>query len=391
MHDQGGVVIVARQFTPYALALGLGAAVVGVLAVPGPDAETRATLAAGESPLPVANVVPRPDAGALRASHTRTRADARRMPVTLAFAGDVHFEGVVRRQLDADTNRPLDQVAGLLRSADLTIANLETAVTIRGTPESKQYVFRAPAKAFDALSAAGVDVVTLANNHGLDYGQVGLSDTLAAGRAAHVAVVGAGRDETAAFAPFVANIRGQRIAVIGATQVLDDKLASRWSAGPGKPGLASAKHERVLIDAVRKARSLYDTVVVYLHWGRELSNCPIPAQRDIAAKLAAAGADLVVGSHAHVTLGAGYLASGRRRTYVDYGLGNFLFYTSGNDATSHAGILTVTLSGHGVSSAQWHPTFIADGRTYAVAPNASGQAVRDHDAQRGCTGLSATP
>ena len=138
--------------------------------------------------------------------------------LTLAFAGDIHFQSHLRPLLD-EPESALAPIRPELSEADLTIANLETAVTTRGEPEDKQFTFRTSPRAFDALAAAGVDVVSMANNHGVDYGSVGLADTLAAAEHAPVAVVGIGADAEQAFAPHVATIRGTRVAVIGADQV----------------------------------------------------------------------------------------------------------------------------------------------------------------------------
>src|SRR5205085_2443240 len=88
--------------------------------------------------------------------------------VTLAFAGDVHFMDRTA-QLLIDPSHAFGPIAGTLAAADVAMVNLETSVTERGTPEPKQFHFRAPASAFDAIKAAGVDLVTIANNHSLDY------------------------------------------------------------------------------------------------------------------------------------------------------------------------------------------------------------------------------
>ena len=113
-------------------------------------------------------------------------------PVTLAFGGDVHFEGSVRSRLLADPESTFDGVDRLLRRADLAMVNLETAVTDGGEPEPKQYNFRAPQQAWQALQAGGVDVVSLANNHGLDFGVEGLQDTLQGAERAGLPLVGRG-------------------------------------------------------------------------------------------------------------------------------------------------------------------------------------------------------
>ena len=94
--------------------------------------------------------------------------------VTLAFAGDVHFTGRTARLL-SDPATAFGPIAALLKSADFTAVNLETAVTSGGTPQPKTYHFRTVPAAFTALRDGGVDLVTMANNHVLDYGQAGLA------------------------------------------------------------------------------------------------------------------------------------------------------------------------------------------------------------------------
>ncbi|WP_433287247.1 CapA family protein [Pseudonocardia sp. CA-142604] len=306
--------------------------------------------------------------------------------MTIAFGGDVHFEGVIANRLAADPATTFGPIAGVLRRADLAVVNLETAVTERGTPAAKEFTFRAPPSAFVALRSAGVDVATMANNHGADYGVVGIRDSLAAAKQAGVLVVGIGNDAAEAFRPYVVTVDGQRIAVIGATQVLDSSLAAAWSAGDGKPGLASAYDETRLLAAVRAARAEGDTVVVDLHWGRELERCPIDSQRALALKLVTAGADVVVGSHAHVLLGGGYL----RGAYVDYGLGNFVFYARGG-VTAQSGVLLLTLRGRAVTRATWVPAVISGGIPHPLRSAAAERAVATWRSLRRCAGLAATP
>jgi poly-gamma-glutamate capsule biosynthesis protein CapA/YwtB (metallophosphatase superfamily) len=307
-------------------------------------------------------------------------------PVTIAFGGDVHFEGAIGSRLAANPATTFGPIAGVLRRADLAVVNLETAITERGTPAGKDFTFRAPPSALTALKGAGVDVATMANNHGLDFGPVGLRDSLAAAKAARFPVVGIGRDAGEAYRPYLATVKGQRIAVIGATQVLDSSLAAAWTAGDGKPGMASAYQEARLLAAVRAARAAADTVVVDLHWGRELVNCPIDRQRALAPKLVAAGADVVVGSHAHILLGGGYL----RGAYVDYGLGNFVFYARGGP-TAQSGVLLLTLRGRAVTASRWVPAVISGGIPIPVQGAAASQAVAAWQSLRRCTGLSAKP
>ncbi len=165
--------------------------------------------------------------------------------------------------------------------------------------------------------------------------------------------MGIGQDVAQAFTPYRITIHGQRVAVIAATQVIDSDLQTAWTATATQPGLASAYDVSDLVAAVEAARRVSDTVIVFLHWGTELDACPNPDQEPLATLLVGAGADIIVGSHAHVLLGGGYLGS----AYVDYGLGNFAFY---NDPppTDQSGSLIITATGRHIDAATWRPAVI---------------------------------
>ncbi|WP_018504025.1 CapA family protein [Parafrankia discariae] len=308
-------------------------------------------------------------------------------PVRIAFGGDVHFEGAPGQRLAADPRTAVGPMSRTLAAADLAIVNLETAVTTGGTPATKAFVFRAPPTAFTAMRAAGVDVVNMANNHGMDYGVEGLADSLRSAREADFPTVGIGADDAAAYAPYVTTVNGQRIAIFGATQVLDDELVSAWTAGPGKPGLASAKKVERLAAAIREVRPTVDTVIVYLHWGVERESCPSDTQTSLVAPLVAAGADALVGGHAHVLQGAGWNHDG---VYVGYGLGNFVFYASGGGPNTETGVLELTFQGRAVTTASWVPGRIVDGAPRPLAGAAASQALTRWNSLRDCTDLAGT-
>lgn len=307
-------------------------------------------------------------------------------PVTIAFAGDVIFEGMIEPQLQADPEGLLDPIAPVFADADLTVVNLETAITERGDPEPKGFTFRAPPSGLTALQNAGVDVVSLANNHGMDFGQTGLEDTLDAADEAGLPLVGAGRDLDEAFAPHVATIRGRQIAVIGATQVMDTVFFDTWPATEDRPGLAFAKHEHEadLIDAVTETREQADTVVVYLHWGVEGERCPTERQQGLAQRLADAGADIVVGTHAHRLQGTGMLDD----TLIDYGLGNFVFYSRYSPGID-SGVLMVTVEGRDIVDHEWVPATLREGIPHPLDGDEAAEAVADWESLRDCTELSA--
>ncbi|MEU6719446.1 CapA family protein [Nonomuraea sp. NPDC046802] len=311
----------------------------------------------------------------------------KRRPFTISFGGDVHFEGGLRGRL-ANPDTALGPIADVLSEADMAMVNLETAITTGGTPApDKEYTFRAPPTAFTALKAAGVDVASMANNHGMDYMETGLTDTLAAIKQSGFPVVGIGKDAAQAYKPFRKTVNGNRVAVIGATQVIDEEFVQAWTATAGKGGLASARDEVSLLRAVRKARKNSDTVIVHLHWGTEMQKCPNAAQRSLAPRLVDAGADVVVGGHAHLLQGSGYLD----KAYVNYGLGNFIFYNSKPATTGRTGVLTLTIKGRKVLKDDWTPATIEGGVPVPMTGTAGTQAVEDWKALRSCAGLVARP
>jgi poly-gamma-glutamate synthesis protein (capsule biosynthesis protein) len=308
--------------------------------------------------------------------------------VTFAFGGDVHFEGSLRSKLQADPATVLAPIAPVLAAADVAVVNLETAITERGTPQDKEYKFRTPGTALIALGAAGVDAASMANNHGLDYGPEGLLDSLAAKAASpSPVVIGIGANAIEAFAPFRVEVKGQRVAVFAATAVLDGNLLRAWTATDSQGGLASAKPPWTdrLVAGVFSARADSDTVVVFLHWGKEDEMCPNEAQRTLARRLVDSGADIVVGSHAHRQQGAGRLGTG----FVGYGLGNFIFYNESGPAGA-SGVLQVTATGRDIDAYSWLPARIKGGVPEPVPPGPDAdQALADWNALRDCTGLAA--
>ena len=315
--------------------------------------------------------------------------------LTLAFGGDVHFEDYLR-PLARDPHG-LDQLRSTLGAADLSMVNLETAITQRGTKIGKEFHFRAPASALDTLASAGVDAVAMANNHGVDYGPVGLRDTLAAKRASPIPIVGIGADQDEAFASATLTAKGVRVAVLSASQVYEMTLLN-WSADANSPGIASSAPTTRLIAAVKQARRTHDVVVVYLHYGLDYQQCPDGQSVSTATALEAAGADIVVGGHSHRVNGAGWLGN----AYVDYGLGNFVWWRS-HEPDSRTGVLTLSVDvkrataarptpGPIVRKAVWTPMLIGADGIPEVASGADATRLLGVWRQAGrCTGLTTSP
>lgn len=307
--------------------------------------------------------------------------------ITLAFAGDIHFEGHLLQLLDRP--HPLGRMTRVLLRADITMVNLETALTDRGAPQPKEYQFRAPTRATKVLAEAGIDVVTMANNHAADYGATGFADTLHA-RDHPLPIVGIGDDAAEAYRPYVADVRGTSIAFIAADTVPLQSTDPIWTAGIDQPGVANARDRwsrDQLLAAVGAASRAQDVVVVFMHWGEENVACPTADQLRLERALSDAGADIIVGSHSHVPMGAGWRAGSGSRTYVAYGLGNFVWY---HDRSPPTGVLELTVQDGRVTSDRWLPAVI----TPSGAPRpVTGEARRVEAAAwrslRGCTTLLA--
>jgi poly-gamma-glutamate capsule biosynthesis protein CapA/YwtB (metallophosphatase superfamily) len=221
-----------------------------------------------------------------------------------------------------------EKVVDLISGADVAVANLDTAVTERGYPREKLVNVRATPEVAPDLKRMGFDVVSLANNHVMDYGETGLFDTLEALESAGLRTVGAGRDLERATAPVVLEAAGWRVGVLGWTSALPTGAAAS-AERPGQAPLhvhtayeinpyllmeepASPPTVRSRIDetdleharaSVAELRARTDFVVVLLHWGHGLSDELAEYQRPLGRALLDAGADVVVGSHPHRVLG----------------------------------------------------------------------------------------
>jgi poly-gamma-glutamate synthesis protein (capsule biosynthesis protein) len=374
----------ARRRRRRALGLGVGAVVVLVAAGAGAWAATRS-----DDSGPVATPKPPRTTTSTGLTTTTTLRDPRRgngQAVTLAFGGDVMFEGALRSKLLEDPAAVLAPIAPTLSAVDVAVVNLESAITEGGAAVPKKWNFRTPSVVLDALRAAGVDAVSVANNHGLDFGDQGAADTLAAKAEKQFPVLGIGSNATEAFLPFRVDVRGQRITIFAATDVIDSPYETTWNATDSRAGIASTKDDGLgqLSLQVAAARQDSDTVVVFLHWGVERESCPSPRQQEVAQALTDAGADIVVGAHAHHLQGGGRLDS----AFVDYGLGNLVFFNEQGEY-GRSGVLQLTVTGRDVDTYQWIPAHITDGVATPVPPGPEADAELAHwNELRACTGLA---
>ena len=233
------------------------------------------------------------------------------------------------------------------------------------------------------LKAAGVDVVNMANNHALDYGPKGMQDTFNAIASSKLPVVGIGHNAAEAYRPYRTVIHGQRIAIFGALDWLEPALIPAWSATDTQPGVAMSIDRTRLVAAVRAVRPEVDTLVVFLHWGTEETYCASPEQQDLARTLLAAGADIVVGSHAHRVFGAGKVGT----ALVAYGLGNFVYWREDGES-GRSGVLLVTATGREVDTYSWVPARITNGVPVPETGGPAAADVTEWQRRRTCSGLA---
>lgn len=242
--------------------------------------------------------------------------------IHLVFAGDILLSSHVLNAYDkaGTINGILDETyQSEINGSDLFIANQEFPFSDRGTAQDKSYTFRLPPARASIMKEIGVDLVSLANNHSLDYGTDALVDTCATLDGAGIRYMGAGPNMDRAKQLQTFEIRGKTIGFLAASRVYPD---TSWVANSKKPGMVSGYGEpAVLLTAIEEARQTCDFVVVYVHWGIEKSEKPNGDQTALGRKIIDAGADMVIGSHPHVLQGIEYY----KGKPICYSLGNYLF------------------------------------------------------------------
>jgi hypothetical protein len=223
---------------------------------------------------------------------------------------------------------------GLFDRDDLTIINHECPSTDVVAPLDKTFVFRCDPEALDEARRAGVDVASLANNHGFDQGPQGLLDSIRNIEREGIVPVGAGTSQEKADAPAYIEVKGWRVAVVGVGEVTDPD--SQVAVG-NEIGTSVGHDFPRALAAIRGAEADADLVIVVIHWGLELDTQPRAYQVDQAHRMIDAGADVIFGSHAH-RLQPMDTYEGKP---IFYGLGNFVWprFSSEGSATAVAQVI----------------------------------------------------
>jgi poly-gamma-glutamate synthesis protein (capsule biosynthesis protein) len=267
----------------------------------------------------------------------------------LAFLGDVVLGRSVELQLARyGSDYVWSGLASLLGRADLAVANLEGGLSTTGHPVNKPYQIRAHPRWGQALLDGGLDVVSLANNHTLDFQTAGLDETLRTLGALRVTVVGAGSSQAEARQPAVFSLNGVRVALLA-------YAGAYWNGSADVPAtdrIAWADPDAVRSD-VQAVRNQADVVVVVLHAGTEYAARPNATQIAIAHAAVEEGADLVVGHHPHVT----QTVERYRGALIVYSLGNAVFDIPMARAMQ-GDLLSVRVTRDGLAEAALYPLWI---------------------------------
>lgn len=289
--------------------------------------------------------------------------------VTVLVSGDVtlgyHYEEFVDEQVRK--GRPKDEligwgferVRGLTARADLFVVNLECPFTERGEKVPKNFNFRARPELVGALAAGGVDLVSLANNHLVDFGPEGLFDTVNTLDTHGIGHFGAGRTLTEARAPAVVERKGVTLAFLGYFFLGDRNIEPpQVIATDAQPGVAghfsdAAALEAMLVADVRAAKRRADHVIPFFHWGREGRGQPEPYQQHLARAAIDAGASAVLGSHPHVLQGLEVY----RGAPIAYSLGNFVFGGNWDPKDKRTALLELVLTKQAVKAVRVVPAF----------------------------------
>jgi poly-gamma-glutamate synthesis protein (capsule biosynthesis protein) len=246
---------------------------------------------------------------------------------------------------------PFSSTADLIRGADIAVGNLECPLTTVGEPIAKRFTFRAHPSHVEGLAWAGFDIVNLANNHLLDFGEEGFAETIHVLEDSGVSHVGAGFSYADAHRPLIWEAKGRRIAFLS-------YAASRWKDSAEVPTDEWIAFADVLTirENVRRAAEQSDLVVVIMHLGTEYQGQPDEEQVAVARAAIEAGACLVIGHHPHVVQGTTSYGGG----FIAYSLGNFVFDLDVVARAREGAILRVLLGDDGVEAAELISVRMAD-------------------------------
>lgn len=274
--------------------------------------------------------------------------------IVLLFGGDILFDesyAVMNSVVNGTGNIEDafgDSILEEMVNADIFMVNNEFTYTDRGTPtEDKSFTFRANPSTANYLDDLGIDLVSLANNHAYDYGEVSLLDTIDTLNEVNMPYVGAGINIDEAKKPVYFIVNDTKIAFVAATQIERYENPDTKEATATSAGVFRCLYIDPMLEVIKEAKENSDFVIVFPHWGTENEEYPDWAQLEQAPQMVEAGADLIVGAHPHVLQGMEYIDG----VPVAYSLGNFWF----NSMTLDNGLLKVIIKENEIDTVQFLP------------------------------------
>ncbi len=294
--------------------------------------------------------------------------------VTVSFAGDILFDtnyavgNAFNRNGNSARGIVGDSLLSRMNASDIMLVNNEFPYSNGGAPtEGKTYTFRARPETVEILKDMGVDIVGLANNHAYDYGETAFLDTLDTLNGAGIAYVGAGRNIDEASHPvYYITQSGMKLAIICATQIERLPDPDTRGATDSSPGVFRCWDDTRLLERVREAKEKDAFVIVFIHWGTEGTNEIDYLQRDQAAEITSAGADLIIGAHPHILQKIEYVNGAP----VVFSLGNYIF----NSKTLDTCLITATIKNDNSVTVQMTPA-IQEGCTVKEAFGSEAQRI----------------
>ncbi len=237
--------------------------------------------------------------------------------ISIVAVGDIMLDRFVGKNLsDSNTDYPFKQTRNLIYESDIAFANLESPISKRGKKQNKKYCFKAKPIAAKILKNAGFDVLSLANNHIMDYGDSAMLDTIDLLKKYKICSVGAGKNLKFAQQPVILKVKNLKIAFFAYNCTYPFSV----NAQQNKPGANPSEIENIKT-VINTIRDKVDIIIVSFHWGIEYNDFPEKWQIKLAHQAIEAGADIILGHHPHILQGVEFYHG----KPIFYSLGNFVF------------------------------------------------------------------
>lgn len=273
---------------------------------------------------------------------------------SISFVGDTTQSDLFGSATDnAGIQYAFSDVSPIFESCDIAFANLETCVSTRGESEKKEgFGFQSSPDKLEVYTAAGIDIVSVANNHVRDFGMDALYDTFDNLNKYGIEYIGGGRNITEARALKIMNANGYKVGFVGYNMIMHD---STWYATDTRAGIAGLDltNEEEILAEIREYDKQCDILIVSIHWGLEYLTEALGEQEILAHALADNGVDLVIGHHPHV-LEPIEMYKGAP---IFYSIGNFVFYKM-NDEAGQSAVFTAEFDENGFVGAKMYPVLI---------------------------------